>query len=470
MLKLLGIFIFSLSFLWASPTPSKSIVKITCSVSLPNYQYPWQNGKIQEVGGSGAIIGGQMILTSAHVVSNAKFIQVSKENGAKKYTANVKYISHQADLALLEIKDRSFFEGSETLKINNDVKQGDTITVLGFPIGGTTISTTKGVISRIEPTRYSWSFESILSMQVDAAINPGNSGGPAINAKGEIVGIAMQNFTKASNIAYIVPSIIINTFLLDTKDGKIDGFDNSDTAVQFLNNDALKNYYEQKGDKGVIVTHLDKNEHELKLGDIILAIDNNPLMSDGTIKTPYGIMSYKHAFHTKPVGDTLKLTILRDKKNMELTYKLKKKHKIVNYEFDKEPRYIVYGGFIFSPLTNNYLAAINLTSSNFELFFFDNCRTKHIKESVILQYETLPHEINRGFVSHGDMVKSVNGVNVVDFAHFVKLIDASNTPLTIIEFVDEDFKKIILDTKKAKESFEEIKAIYGLSTDRRLYM
>ena len=66
------------------------------------------------------------------------------------------------------------------------------------------------------------------------------------------------------------------------------------------------------------------------------------------------------------------------------------------------------------------------------------------------------------------MVKSVNGVNVVDFAHFVKLIDASNTPLTIIEFVDEDFKKIILDTKKAKESFEEIKVIYGLSTDRRL--
>ena len=66
------------------------------------------------------------------------------------------------------------------------------------------------------------------------------------------------------------------------------------------------------------------------------------------------------------------------------------------------------------------------------------------------------------------MVKSVNGVDVVDFAHFVKLIDASTTPLTIIEFVDEDFKKIILDTKQAKESFDDIKAIYGLSTDRRL--
>ena len=114
------------------------------------------------------------------------------------------------------------------------------------------------------------------------------------------------------------------------------------------------------------------------------------------------------------------------------------------------------------------MAAINLTSSNFELLFFDNGKTKHIKEAVILQYETLPHEINTGYIAHGDMVKSVNGVNVVDFAHFVKLIDASSTPLTIIEFIDEDFKKIILDTKKAKESFEEIKTIYGLSSDRRL--
>ena len=114
----------------------------------------------------------------------------------------------------MEVKDKSFFEGSEALKISTDVKQGDTITVLGFPIGGTTISTTKGVISRIERTLYSWSYESMLGIQVDAAINPGNSGGPAINAKGEIVGIAMQNLTKASNIAYIVPSIIVNTFLL----------------------------------------------------------------------------------------------------------------------------------------------------------------------------------------------------------------------------------------------------------------
>ena len=109
------IFVCLTTGLFAASLPSKSIVKITSSISLPNYQYPWQNGKIQEFGGSGAIIAGQMILTSAHVVSDSKLIQVSKENGSKKYTAHIKYISHQADLALLEVKDKSFFEGTEAL-------------------------------------------------------------------------------------------------------------------------------------------------------------------------------------------------------------------------------------------------------------------------------------------------------------------------------------------------------------------
>jgi len=468
MLKILTLFLGLATGLLAAALPSQSIVQISTSVSLPNYQYPWQSGKIQELGGSGAIIAGQMILTSAHVVSDAKFIQVSKENGSKKYTATIKHISHQADLALLEVKDKSFFDGSVPLKISTDVKQGDAITAIGFPIGGTTISTTKGVISRIEQIKYSWSGASLLGIQVDAAINPGNSGGAAINAKGEMIGIAMQGLTKANNISYIVPSIIVNTFLLDCKDGKIDGFDNNENKVQFLNNDALKNYYGQKGDKGIIVTHLDKNEHELRLGDIILSVDNHPISNDGTIKTPYGVMSFKYALHTKPVGNTLKMNILRDNKNIDIAYTLKQKHRIVYSESNKEPRYLIYGGFIFSPLTYNYLLLINSSNSNFELYFLENAKTKHFKEAVMMLYETLPHEINTGYLSHGDIVKSVNGVLVEDFAHFVKLIDASSTPLTIIEFIDEDFKKIILDTQKAKESFQDIKAIYGLSTDRRL--
>lgn len=211
MYKILVILIVSLINSFAGSLPTNSIVRIMVTASVPNYQYPWQNEKIGSSSGSGIIIDGKMILTSAHVVNNAKFIKVQKENSPQKYAAYVMYISHQADLAILSMPDKTFFEGTKALSFSTAAKQGDAITVLGFPVGGNNLSTTKGVISRIERNMYVQSSEKMLTLQVDAAINPGNSGGAAINQKGEVVGVAMQLLPKASNIAYLVPSLIINS-------------------------------------------------------------------------------------------------------------------------------------------------------------------------------------------------------------------------------------------------------------------
>jgi DNA-binding transcriptional ArsR family regulator len=183
--------------------------------------------------------------------------------------------------------------------------------------------------------------------------------------------------------------------------------------------------------------------------------------------TEAGQVTLEYANKIFSLGNEL-TSVLRDNKKIDIAYALKQKHEIVRTEKGKEPRYLIYGGFIFSPLTYNYLLLINSSNSNFELYFLENAKTKHFKEAVMMLYETLPHEINTGYHSHGDIVKSVNGILVEDFEHFVKLIDSVVTPYTVIEFIDEDFKKIILDTQKAKESFQDIKAIYGLSRDRNL--
>jgi len=103
-----------------------------------------------------------------------------------------------------------------------------------------------------------------------------------------------------------------------------------------------------------------------------------------------------------------------------------------------------------------------------EVFFSDLNKAKQVKEPVIMQFEMLPHAINVGYQSKGEFVKSVNGVDVIDFKHFVELIDEAYTPTVTIEFLGENCTKIILDTVAAKQSFEDIKKIYGISSDRRL--
>ncbi|MDQ1264236.1 MAG: hypothetical protein QG559_1237 [Campylobacterota bacterium] len=93
----------------ASDLPLNSVVKIHTAAAFGSYVNPWQTSRIQGSTGSGAILDNNLILTSAHVVNAAKFIEVTKENDPKKYVATLKHISNQADLALLEVEDKSFF-------------------------------------------------------------------------------------------------------------------------------------------------------------------------------------------------------------------------------------------------------------------------------------------------------------------------------------------------------------------------
>ena len=466
MKKILSIPALAITLLAGTNLLTNSVVKIYSSISVQDYQHPWQSGKLFNISGSGVVLDNSTILTSAHMVSNAKFIQISKDGSSKKYTAKLEFMSNQADLALLKVSDKSFFKGIKPLRFTNDITQAQSITVLGYPKGGKSLSATKGVVSRIEFNSYVWSNKKMLSIQIDAPVNSGNSGGVALNKNREIVGIVMQMLNNSNNIAYIVPSLIVNTFLQDIKDGKVDGYDDSTNIVQKLENQTLKEYYGIKNDKGVIVIELNKDEKELKLGDIILSVGSHEVLNDATIKTPYGYLNYKYALHVKPVGSKIEMKIIRDKKIITINYLLKREQTVLKYEHNTKPRYLIYGGLVFAPLTYNYTYKLKLSSS-LSFLFFHNCKTKYIKEAVIVQYEKFPNEVNSGYTPKAEIVKAVNGTRVVDFAHFVKLIDAVNTPLTTIEFIDNK-KKIILDTKRAKESFKDIKSIYELGSDRRL--
>ncbi|RXJ78733.1 hypothetical protein CRV03_01510 [Arcobacter sp. F155] len=469
MKKLLLILTLSI-FCFAQNLPINSVVKVFVSASIPNYKYPWQTSQRIQVSGSGVIIKDNYIITNAHVVSNAKFIQVSQDKSSKKYIANIKYISNQADLAILEVKDKSLFKNTKPLNFTEDIKTGDNITVLGYPIGGYDLSTTKGIVSRIETHNYVWSGENLLSIQVDASINSGNSGGAALDDNNNIVGIVMQSYLKnqSDNIGYIIPSTIVNTFLEDIKDGKVDGFENSDTSFQNLQNESLKSYYNMKGDKGVVITDIEDSEKDLKLGDILLKIDGEKVIDNGTVQTKYGAQNINYALHKKPVGQKVSIQVLRDGKTIDLNYTLKQRNRLVKYERFKEPRYLIFAGLVFSPLTSNYISTHGFNATLFETFYKFNEKASHAKEGVIIQVEKFNHNINDGYNPYIYLVKSVNGVNIVDFKHFVKLIDESKDKYTVIDFLDIKLKKYVFETKKARNSFEEIKNIYGLNTDRHL--
>ena len=444
---------------------TKSIVKIFNTKAIANYKYPWQTSKIQKYTGSGAIIKGNFILTAAHVVAGSRLLEVKKENDPKKYIAHIKYISNQADLALIEIEDKNFFKGTKQLKLSTNTKVRDTVTVVGYPMGGKNVSTTTGIVSRIEQVYYAYSAEGLLAIQVDAAINSGNSGGPAVNNNNELIGVAMMKNIKASNIAYLVPTVIINTFLEDIKDGKVNGFTKEHISINRIENDTLKEYYGIKNNNGILISSIDSYNKDLKVNDILLKINGKDIANNGTIKTQYGRISFSHMFNTKQLGDTVKLEILRNKKHMTILYKVKRIFDLINYEYSKTPRYIIYGGLVFTPITKNYLYKLSkLESNEIKMKLYSKKKSKDYEEAITMVPTIFPHNVNRGYSNWASVLKSVNGIKIKSFKHLVNILDTNNDKYTKFEFIKS--APIILDTTKAKDSFKDIKRIYRLSSDR----
>jgi len=77
-------------------------------------------------------------------------VKVKKRGDDQKFLARVLAMGVDCDIALLTVDDEAFWEGVTPLEFGPLPKLQDTVAVVGYPIGGDTISVTVGVVSRIE--------------------------------------------------------------------------------------------------------------------------------------------------------------------------------------------------------------------------------------------------------------------------------------------------------------------------------
>jgi len=445
-----------------------SVVKIFTSSNRPDYRRPWQTKGTQTFTGSGCIIEGKRILTNAHVVSDHTFIQVKRYGDPKKYIATVEAIGHECDLAVLSVKNDLFFNDIEPLQFGSLPNLRDSITVIGYPQGGNKLSTTVGVISRIELIPYSLSSRRLLAVQIDAAINSGNSGGPVVQ-DGNLIGIAMQSFTRGQNIGYIIPMPIIRHFFDDINDGKFDGFPRLGIGFDGTENSALREYYKIGSlDGGVLISKVwpfSPADAYLREGDVLLELDGIPIGEDGTFKfRDDERLSMDYLITKKQVNDEIKINLMRDGVIMQLTIPLTPVTSLVPrpYHF-KTPPYYIYGGLVFTVLSSDLLrswgrwwwekAPLDL---NYYLLGKGRVNEERRKEIVVL-LSTLPDDINIGYHDFGKtIVTDINGKSFDSFMEFILLLDTSkkNEEYTIIQ--TERKSRIILNNENIDRIDEDI--------------
>jgi S1-C subfamily serine protease len=484
------LFIFFLYIIFSIPLFSTELkytqvarqaaVKITKTYISPNYCLPWKMKSYGSAVGSGAIINGKLILTNAHVVSDATFIQVQKENDPINYEAEVLFAAHDCDLALLKVKDENFFTGTVSLEFGEIPDLKSIVATYGYPVGGERISITEGVVSRIEIGLYAHSKKlALLMIQTDAAINAGNSGGPVMQ-DGKIVGIAFQAMADSSNIGYMIPTPIIKHFFEDIKDGRYDGFPDIGILTENMLNPAYREYLGMDNNHtGIIVTHVIQKssaENKLKKGDVILSIDGNKIANDGSIPYGDGRILFSIIADQKQIGDTVNIEILRDKRISSVPILLRQIPVRIPWyeEYETLPRYFIFGGIVFQPLNREFLKCWDKwwfkadRKMLYNFFYLERDNIHPERSEFIIINNVLPDSVN-SYIS--DIHDSI--VNVINNRKILKLedvIEAFKNPLGQYHIIEvEGYNKpIIIKASEMDEANKRILKKYEIASDRKL--
>ena len=449
----------------------KSLARISTTAQEPNYRIPWLPGATGSGSGTGWVVSKDRLMTNAHVVSNAKFLTVEKENDPKKYIATVDHIAHDCDLALLKVNDPSFFKNTRPLPIGGIPELESTVSVFGYPIGGERLSVTQGIVSRVDFRTYSHSIvDSHLSIQIDAAINPGNSGGPVMQS-GKVVGVAFQGYTGdvAQNVGYMIPTPVIRHFLKDIEDGHYDRYmDLSLGTFPLLNPAQRKALGLPDDDRGVMVSSVlsaGSAAGVVEVGDVILSIDGLPVASDGMVELEGERVQMAEVAERKFLRDAVKLDLLRAKQRKTVSVKFDRAFPFTMQAnaYEQQPAYILFGGLLFQPLSRNLAAAYQFqnlrTDYYFDFFIARELYEKH--PEVIVLSSILPDALNTYLTDFREgIVESINGTKIQTLKEMS--LELAKTPeFYVIEFVGAN-RPLVLERKAVEAARERIHKRYNV--------
>lgn len=449
-----------------------SVIKIYTTQAEPDYFTPWRLLTPRQSSGSGSVIAGKQILTNAHVVANASYVQAQKHNDPRRYQARVTFVSHEADLALITVNEPGFFDDLEALTIGSLPELLEEVSVYGYPIGGKSLSITKGILSRAEQQVYAHAGAYLLAGQIDAAINPGNSGGPVIS-NSQIVGVVMQANAggRAENLGYFVPPSIIQHVLTDAEDGMNDGFPDLGFRTQTLESPAAKQAYglddEQNGVLVIKVFEGSPADGLLQENDVILAIDEFDVADDGSIRLGEDLLTnYKHAIDLHHVGEDVRVTFSRE--GRERTIDLPAEPALESYSlvtserFDRLPEYYIYGGVLFVPLNMNLIKRWGNDWSRtapVSLLQARNQWASPERRQLVVALQVLAADVNLGYHDWRNwIVDTVNGEPVRDFAHFARTLRDNQSEDVVFE--NENGYQMVINHQQALQSEEQILTQY----------
>jgi S1-C subfamily serine protease len=258
------------------------------------------------------------VVTNNHVVMGAGGAKVRLNDG-RDYDAKVVGASPAHDIAVLRITVPDRRPAALPIGTSADLKVGQKVFAIGNPFG-LDWSLTTGVVSALDRSLPAEDGRTIIEhlIQTDAAINPGNSGGPLLDSSGRLIGINTAIFSPSgayAGVGFAVPVDTVNRVVPQlVAKGK---YTRPVLGVE-IDERLSQQVAARSGAQGVVVASVTAGTPAeaagLRAGDIIVAFNGKPVTSAAQLV---------NRLDEQKMGDTVRLTVQRDGKPVELTATLK---------------------------------------------------------------------------------------------------------------------------------------------------
>lgn len=305
-----------------------SVVNVTSRAMAFDFFY----GLVPQEGqGSGFVIDKEgHILTNYHVIEDARQVEVTLHN-RKKYKATVVGTDPAHDLAVIQINAPDLVPA--VLGDSRNLQVGQKVYAIGNPFGlsGTM---TRGIVSSIRPVREPNGAMIDDAIQTDAAINPGNSGGPLMNWHGEVIGIntmILSNVQQNSGIGFAIPINAAKAVLNDLVTlGRV-----RRPALGVVTIPISPELGDEMGlpvDYGLLIIQVtpggSADQAGLRAGKERAYLGNTPIMLGGDLIVAIEGQKIEdeedlsQMMNNHRAGDTIRMTIYRNKKKMDVSVSL----------------------------------------------------------------------------------------------------------------------------------------------------
>lgn len=316
---------------------NEAVVNINTQVMAVNWflePVPQEGGS-----GSGSIIDRRgYVVTNVHVISDAYKIYISLSDGTQ-YEGRVVGTDAASDIAVLKFDPPAGVELKTIAFGNSDkLKVGQKLIAIGNPFGFERTMTT-GIVSGLGRPIQSAAGTIIRNMiQTDTAINPGNSGGPLLDTAGRMIGINTMIYSTSGSSAGIGFAVPVNTARRVVSDliqyGTVRRGVIEAAYVQLTS--SIASYARLEINRGLLVSQIQKGGNAEKAGiqagteavrygssrngriiylggDVITAMDGISVTS---------LADYYSILESKRPGDTVKVTVYRNGKYLDLQVSL----------------------------------------------------------------------------------------------------------------------------------------------------